>query len=186
MKKTVFTIDTNQNSIFFSAVKLAILFIAISLLKPVSTVSATSCSCEERRNPQGGIDCIEVCCDTGQTGTELCWNNGSCTCGAGPGCFLPGTQIATGEGETQSIENLKTGDRVVGFDEQTGEVSQTQVFQVHEVQRDYYYEIETASGDKVQVTAEHPFFVGFDNTQTGNFLTQLFVLLTNSLANPRS
>ena len=83
-----------------------------------------------------------------------------CTAGSSPpgcGCFVGGTEVATKLPSDQAIENLKPGDIVSSFNPETGEISESQVAEVHKVTREGYFELETESGKKVKVTAEHPF-----------------------------
>ncbi len=76
----------------------------------------------------------------------------------GGGCFLEGTEIALENG-TAPIETLTVGQDVLAFAD--GQVVQSTVSEIFQVQRDYYYDIVTAHGS-VNVTAEHPFYVGND------------------------
>lgn len=87
------------------------------------------------------------------------WEGADCTgCGGGgPSCFLPGTQVATPQGD-KNIETLKPGDAVFSFNELTGKkvintVSDSLLRSVPQ-----YYVITTESGRQVKTTAEHPFF----------------------------
>jgi hypothetical protein len=153
------------------------LIIIVSSLFPLVNpppVLAAVCDCSCYTDCGGGRSCcIETNCTNCAYNTGCSAHEVSSCSGGGGGCFLPGTQVATDSaGQTQNIENLKIGDQVIGFDEQTGETNSAHVAQIYEVQRDYYYSIETSSGDQVKVTAEHPFFVGFGDSQPGHLLTQ--------------
>ncbi len=76
---------------------------------------------------------------------------------AGGGCFLPGTMVATPAGEVP-IQALAPGQYVLSFT-RDGAVEAAQVSEIYSVHRDYYYHIRTDSSE-VNVTAEHPFYVG--------------------------
>jgi hypothetical protein len=115
----------------------------------------------------GAIECCSyidpgVCNTCGECYTDcdpyfgaICENRGC----SGVGCFLPGTEIKTGTG-VKTIEKVEAGDLVTSFDEENKTVSSSEVTKIYKVKRDYYYEINTQSGETVKVTAEHPFFVG--------------------------
>lgn len=101
-------------------------------------------------------------CFDGGTGQCYDWEGKCCYeapeyCGGGGGtCFLPGTQVATPQGD-EPIETLKPGDAVFSFDELTGKrvLNTVQNSPVRTVQE--YYIIKTQSGREVKTTAEHPF-----------------------------
>jgi intein/homing endonuclease len=59
--------------------------------------------------------------------------------------------------ETKEIKDLKEGDVVSSFDPEIGEIKEGTVSDVRKLTREGYYELETESGKKVKVTAEHPF-----------------------------
>jgi len=85
--------------------------------------------------------------------------NGLSFARGGGGCFLLGTLISTADGN-KAIEDVSIGDQILSFSNfspQSIEISK--VLQIYEVQRDYFYLIKTENGE-VQVTAEHPFYVG--------------------------
>ena len=109
----------------------------------------------------------------------------SCPCGGG-WCFVEGTEINTeqesgraGEQEgTEKIERLKPGDVVSSFNPETGEISESQVSEVHKITREGYYELETESGKKVKVTGEHP-FLAVEGEE--NLISKLKNVLSNTL-----
>ena len=75
---------------------------------------------------------------------------------AGGGCFLPGTEVSTPGGPVP-IEGLQPGAAVLSFS--GSQIVQGKVAGIYSVRRDYYYTIRTEKAE-VNVTAEHPFFVG--------------------------
>jgi hypothetical protein len=81
-----------------------------------------------------------------------------CTCGSGP-CFTGETEIGIKNSKTQKlqIKDLKPGDVVESFNPETGEIMEGTVSDVTKLTRQGYYVLETESGEKVKVTAEHPF-----------------------------
>ncbi|SFT04947.1 polymorphic toxin-type HINT domain-containing protein [Marininema halotolerans] len=72
-------------------------------------------------------------------------------------CFVAGTLIATIEGD-KPIEKIKVGDKVLSKDEKTGEVRYKKVKQLFRHQTDAIYTV-TVGNEKIQTTAEHPFWV---------------------------
>jgi len=74
----------------------------------------------------------------------------------GGGCFLPGTLVATQQGEIP-IEKVEVGQSVLSFD--GNQTAQSEVSEIYQVERDYYYSI-AAGGKTVRATAEHPFYIG--------------------------
>ena len=119
--------------------------------------------------PEEPGECIVEYCDRGpgeEPGNAMCgrcvgeWRAWYCcdNCGqCGGGCFVEGTSVASEQLSDQAIEKLKPGDVVSSFNPETGEVSESQVSEVHKIEREGYYELETESGKKVKVTGEHPF-----------------------------
>lgn len=122
-------------------------------------VQAIVCSCRCGISSHGipycaWRECQDVC---GWNCTyEYCYY---CTnCG---GCFMGETEV---EGEklqnskTQKlqIKDLEEGDIVSSFNPETGEIKEGMVSDVTKATREGYYELETESGKKVEVTAEHP------------------------------
>ncbi|MBU0757466.1 MAG: hypothetical protein KKF44_05345 [Nanoarchaeota archaeon] len=93
---------------------------------------------EERMEPKPGNSCDDNC--------------PSC----GGGCFLAGTVIDTPTGR-KPIEELSIGAEVFAFSDE--KVTLSEVSEIYTVQRDYYYHLETDGGN-VDVTAEHPFYIG--------------------------
>jgi hypothetical protein len=87
----------------------------------------------------------------------------SCSCSGGESCFLPGTQIQTPDGQV-SIEAVKSQDKVLSLDPLSGQLYENIVSALHISAQDHYYTITTASGAKVQVTDEHPFYTGIRST----------------------
>lgn len=97
------------------------------------------------------------------------------------GCFLPGTMIQTPDGKI-SIENILPGQQVLSFNDKEQVVS-SEVTKVYKFNRDYYYKITTAPSS-VNVTAEHPFYVGnskFAKVETLKAGDVIYVIRDNKL-----
>jgi len=97
-----------------------------------------------------------------------------CNCSSPPpctgGCFTGETEITVketgGAKETEQIKNLEAGDSVSSFDPETGEIKESTVSDVTKTTREGYYILETESGQKIKVTAEHPFLaIKAENSQ---------------------
>jgi hypothetical protein len=74
-------------------------------------------------------------------------------------CFVPDTKISA-NGKTKKIQNIKIGDIVSSYDEQTKEKVTNEVLEVYE--REYsgvLIVFELTNGKILKVTPEHKFFV---------------------------
>lgn len=74
------------------------------------------------------------------------------------GCFLPDTPILLASGEKKNIRNIQAGDKVQAY-EAGGQLVATTVVKVIQHQVKSYFVIST-SKSTVEVTAEHPFYIG--------------------------
>lgn len=76
-----------------------------------------------------------------------------------PFCFVPETKILTERGEIK-IEEIKVGEKIYSFNEETQALEVDNVSEVMErlVDEDIF-EIELEDGTVLLVTKEHPFFV---------------------------
>ncbi len=92
----------------------------------------------------------------------------SCGGGGGSGCFVPGTTIRSSTGG-KKIENIKVGDNVTSFDDKTNQIKESSVINLHKVNRDFYFSI-IAGGYHVEVTAEHPFYIGNGEYKEAQYL----------------
>jgi RHS repeat-associated protein len=72
-------------------------------------------------------------------------------------CFIAGTPIKIKEGE-KSIEEVKVGDKVWSFDEQTGKIALMTVEDIMEFQSDHLDKL-VIGLDTIYTTDEHPFWV---------------------------
>ncbi|WP_080732440.1 polymorphic toxin-type HINT domain-containing protein [Porphyromonas gulae] len=71
-------------------------------------------------------------------------------------CFPAGTKVHTDEG-LKNIEDIRAGDRVWSYNEETGEQSLQEVLQTNVRESDHTVELYT-DGEKIETTAEHPFY----------------------------
>lgn len=71
----------------------------------------------------------------------------------GGGCFLAGTMIGTPDGD-KPIESLNLGDKVISYNEITGEQQVSVIGDIDVLDREAYYTINGI----VKATAEHPFY----------------------------
>jgi len=83
---------------------------------------------------------------------------GSAAARGGGGCFLPDTPILRADGTTAPIAGIRSGERVLAFDDH-GVMTTATVQRI--ITHDVAEIVElTAGGSLVRVTPEHPFFVG--------------------------
>ncbi len=76
--------------------------------------------------------------------------------GGGSTCFVAGTKILMADRSEKNIEDVKVGDRVMGYD---GKKQVAVVVQEMDAPlRDHYYDVTLADGTVVGVTNEHPLF----------------------------
>ena len=102
---------------------------------------------------------------------------GSNAC-SGSGCFTGNTKVETVDGEKE-IKDIKEGDIVKSFDSVTGEVTESTVRNPYTVESDHIYTIKTADGSVINVTGEHPFYVGDESDQLPKpFFTNVSAFLT--------
>jgi hypothetical protein len=75
----------------------------------------------------------------------------------GPGCFVEGTMVPTEEG-WQPIEDIRPGDKVWAYNEETGEIRLREVQQTFRRSVDTLIELRIGS-ETIVTTTEHPFWV---------------------------
>lgn len=99
-----------------------------------------------------------------------------------PTCFLAGTLITTVDGIVP-IEKLKVGEKVLTFSTSNKKTKYVKVLKLSKSKCDHYYLIKTKS-QEVNVTAEHPFYVGDSSFKKVKELTtkdELYVMKNNEL-----
>ena len=72
-------------------------------------------------------------------------------------CFKEGTLVATEDG-LKPIEEIEVGDKVLAYDEVTGEQAYKEVVRLFRNKTDEWYHV-TANGEELVCTGGHPFFV---------------------------
>ncbi len=74
-------------------------------------------------------------------------------------CFLAGTKITMADGSYRNIENIKPGDMIKSFDEETGENKNSRVAKVFYHQEEYANYYYLLINGKIRVTPNHPMYV---------------------------
>lgn len=74
-------------------------------------------------------------------------------------CFVAGTEIALGNGDTKNIEDVVPGDIVLTVDHRGWIIEEQEVLSTQEKQVNKVVEIHTEVGGKITATVDHPFFV---------------------------
>jgi hypothetical protein len=79
----------------------------------------------------------------------------TCNCGGGGGCdcLLAGSMISMADGSTKPIESIRTGDRVLSFDESSHAFTPSSVRSIHVLPADSYFII----NNTIRATRYHPF-----------------------------
>ncbi len=72
-----------------------------------------------------------------------------------PHCFAAETQVSMADGTERAISQLKAGDKVLAFDENSKTQTIAQVTHLHSRMAGGYFVL----NDKIKVTEEHPFYV---------------------------
>ncbi|MBM3248888.1 MAG: hypothetical protein FJZ10_05685, partial [Candidatus Omnitrophica bacterium] len=98
----------------------------------------------------------------------------------GPSCLLPGTKIQLPNGELKSIEEVKTGDKVMSVtaDNEVAEAEVTQTF--FHPQQEGYLIMETEDGEILKVTGNHPINNGKDYVEASTLKVGDEVLVLDS------
>lgn len=155
-------------------------------LNDVITCSATGGS---GGSPGIWICCCTCCDDAGGCVQDCCAAPaGSDSCTPCVGCFTGETTIDTESQDTgvqgeKEIKDLQPGEIVSSFNPETGEISEGEVSDIKKTTREGYYILETESGKKVKVTAEHPFLaVKAENDQISNSKLQTISKFQNSIS----
>jgi hypothetical protein len=148
-----------RKRLLFLACGFGLLLVAGSAMAvpPCSYVNGTNCGGECALYGQSCISWSVGSCTSGSasyvfhcSGTNI---SGSCSCGGGGGCFLPGTQISLADGGTKPIESIEAGDLVLAWDEASGEMKPDAVRGVHPpIAADAYLIV----NDRLRFTDTHP------------------------------
>lgn len=79
------------------------------------------------------------------------------TCGGKGQCFIAGTLVETEEGR-KPIEEIEVGDKVLAYDEETGEQAYKEVVRLFRNQTKEWYHV-FVNGEEIVCTGGHPFYV---------------------------
>lgn len=82
----------------------------------------------------------------------------------GGGCFLPHTPILKSDGSTEAISDIKVGDQLKAYD-LNDQIVTTKVYKIIKHIVHTYYVVNTVN-HSIQVTGEHPFYIGHGNFKT--------------------
>jgi len=84
---------------------------------------------------------------------------------APPSCFLPGTLITMGDGSKKVIEDVRVGEQVLSFNEETQELVVSEVNKIQSPIRADYMIMTFENGIKLNLTRDHPMY-----TKTKNYI----------------
>ncbi|MFH1231461.1 MAG: HEAT repeat domain-containing protein [Planctomycetota bacterium] len=94
-------------------------------------------------------------------------------------CLLPGSKILIEDNKSVNIEDIKVGDKIIGFDEKT---SQTKLVKVAKVfkhkNKGGYYRIFLENGWQLEVTGNHPVYIASDICKRADNLKVDYTILT--------
>lgn len=75
-------------------------------------------------------------------------------------CHPAGTKIIVSNGPNKSIQKVKVGDKLIGYDEKTGKLAETEVVRLFQREHEgYLLKIKFENGHTVKCTDEHPYYV---------------------------
>lgn len=74
-------------------------------------------------------------------------------------CFTGNTKIIVSNGPNKKAKNVNVGDKLIGFNEETKELTETEVVRKFEHITNEIYIIEFLDGTIIEATEEHPFYV---------------------------
>ena len=83
-------------------------------------------------------------------------NSKFCVCYAEESCFPAGSQVTMFDGVTKNIEDVKVGESVMSYDEETKEIVSSLVTNLEQPYRNHIYTIEFSDGSQLRMTDEHP------------------------------
>ncbi|HKK74566.1 MAG TPA: polymorphic toxin-type HINT domain-containing protein [Saprospiraceae bacterium] len=73
-------------------------------------------------------------------------------------CFTGSTLVLTENGPKE-IKDVQVGERVWAYDEETGDIALKKVLVTHSITKDSIFEIHLNTGEVIEATPNHPFFV---------------------------
>lgn len=124
------------------------------------TLESTTCvedwNCTAWSACSGGVQ-TRTCTDLNACGTTLNKPAESQSCSTGgSSCFPAGTKILMEDGNEKNIEDVKVGDKILGFsgDEQVV----VEVLELESPVRDHIYTLAFEDGSTLELTREHPLY----------------------------
>jgi len=127
---------------------LAAVDVAMSVIAVVQSFRALSAAMK-MRSPANKH--VKVKKPEGGTGIDL-----ETGCNAGD-CFIAGTKVLTEDGY-KNIEDIEVGDKVLAYDEKTGEQAYKKVVQLFRGETKEWYHV-FVDGEEIVCTGNHPFYV---------------------------
>jgi hypothetical protein len=73
-------------------------------------------------------------------------------------CFAAGTPITMGDGSEKAIEDVNIGDFVMTYNEETGKLEPSEVFELQQPVREGLYVVTFENGKILEVTNDHPLY----------------------------
>ncbi|MFH1802337.1 MAG: 6-bladed beta-propeller [archaeon] len=133
--------------------------------------AAGNCVCSLDEDCDDGLYCtgVEICsegaclggsspCSSGQTCDEA---GDTCVDGdtdTGGSCFPAGTRVLMADGTEKAIEGIGVGEMVLSYNEDSGDLEGSVVFETEHPLRDHLCEVDFADGSKFKLTDEHPVY----------------------------
>jgi radical SAM superfamily enzyme YgiQ (UPF0313 family) len=75
-------------------------------------------------------------------------------------CFPAGTKVIVSNGPNKPIQKIAVGDKLIGYDEKTGQLAETEVMRlVKNEEKSHLIRIKFENGRTLKCTEEHPFYV---------------------------
>lgn len=96
-------------------------------------------------------------------------------------CFTADTPITRMDGSKEKIQNISLGDKLVGFDEYSGELFETTVKKLLKSSTKELIHLYTEDGKKISTTEEHPFL--FKDSLRYSWKEAKFLSLSDKLIN---
>ncbi len=141
------TNNLNKFNLIISIMLLLVLFVAF-------TVDGTGGG----GAPGGPGDCPDgTCPDNGEQGTV-----GDAGEGEEGSCFLPGTLITMLNGTQKVIEDIKVGEKVLGYDYINSKHTINEVLELENPVRKEWFLITTENGKTLKTTDDHPIYIEKD------------------------
>jgi len=101
-------------------------------------------------------------------------------------CLLKDTEILLANLQTKKIQDIKIGEKVMGFDEQTYNYLPVKVLRTFRHQTDSYFILELENEGKLRVTGNHPIFVNNSYSSVDSLKIGDSVLTTNGFQKVKS